>query len=421
MPCHQEYGTHAQSTGNYCNCTVATDGVRKLRILQVVPTYFPAVRYGGPIRSVHLLGKALAQRGHEVHVFTTLVDGPYNLDVSLARPVNMDGVLVHYFPVRWLRRLYLSRAMQVALKREVDSFDVLHLHSVFLWPTWAAARAAHAAGVPYIVSPRGSLGREVIRRRNRWIKTAWIHLIEQRTLSDASGLHVTSDLEYEEIEALGLRLPKRFCVSNGVGWPDKHATLSEGPFANIAKPYALFLGRITPKKGLDRLLAAWKLVPHLMLIIAGNDEDGYRQNLEKIVEDQHIGARIRFIGMVSDHDKWALYENATMFILPSYSENFGNVVAEAMAMGCPVVVTPEVGLARLVREAGAGLVVDGEPTTLADTVRTLDQDLKTRVLMGERGRHAVLRHLSWEYVAGRMECVYQEIARDGKPTSRSAA
>ena len=81
----------------------ATEDVRKLRILQVVPTYFPAVRYGGPIRSVHFLAKALAERGHEVHVFTTSVDGPHDLDVPLATPVNIDGVLVRYFPVRWVR------------------------------------------------------------------------------------------------------------------------------------------------------------------------------------------------------------------------------------------------------------------------------------------------------------------------------
>ena len=328
---------------------------------------------------------------------------------------------MRYFPVRWMRRLYWSGAMWSALKREVVSFDVLHLHSVFLWPTWAAARAAHTAGVPYIASPRGSLGREVIRRKSRRIKSAWIRLIEQRNLNDAAGVHVTSELERQEIEVLDLRLPKIFCIPNGVGSPDKYPTLSEGPYLNIAKPYALFLGRITAKKGLDRLLAAWKRVPDLMLIIAGNDESGYRKKLEQIAENHEISSRIRFLGLVSDQHKWALYQYAMMFILPSYAENFGNVVAEAMAMGCPVVVTPEVGLASLVQESTAGVVVDGAPTTLAQAIRTLMQDSNKRESMGEQGRLTAKRHLSWEGVASRMESVYEEMGRKIVALSRSTA
>ena len=77
----------------------------RLRILQVVPSYFPAVRYGGPIRSVHALAKGLVERGHEVHVFTSSMDGPHDLDVDEGTPVNLDGVLVHYFRVPFLRRL----------------------------------------------------------------------------------------------------------------------------------------------------------------------------------------------------------------------------------------------------------------------------------------------------------------------------
>lgn len=393
---------------------------RKMRILQVVPAYFPAVRYGGPIRSVHALGKALVERGHEVHVFTSSMDGPRDLDVPSATPVNIDGVLVHYFPVR-LRRLCWCPAMLAALRLEVPSFDLVHLHSVFLWPTWAAARAAHAAGVPYLVAPRGMLGVEVVRRRSRWVKSAWIRLIERKTLRESAGVHVTAELEREEIQALRLTVPRIFCVPNGVNWPNRHADLSAGPFAGVSKPYALFLSRIDPKKGLDRLLAAWRWVPDLTLIIAGNDEHGYRQKLGKIAEENHVAARIQFVGLVSDEHKWALYENATMFVLPSYSENFGNAVAEAMAMGCPVVVTPQVGLASLVRESGAGVVVDGAPRRLAEAIRALLQDSSQRRLMGERGRFTARRHLSWESAASEMERVYREISGSGDSGSRSAA
>lgn len=383
----------------------------RLRILQVVPTYFPAVRYGGPIRSVHALAKGLVERGHEVHVFTSSVDGPRDLDVPVGVPVNVDGVRVWYFRVPFMRRLYWCPALAQALRQDIGTFDIVHLHSIFLWPTWAAARIAQHAGVPYVVSPRGMLGTEVIRRKSRWVKSAWIRLIERRTIRNSAALHVTADLEREEIQGLGLRTPKIHCIANGVSSPVSHSGLAEGPFSAINKPYALFLSRIDAKKGLDRLIAAWKWVPELTLIIAGNDESGYRQELENMAADSQVADRIRFVGMVTDDHKWALYENAAMFILPSYSENFGNVVAEAMTMGCPVIVTPEVGLASLVRESGAGVVVDGAPRLLAEAIRALLQDSTQRRLMGERGRYTARRRLSWECAADRIEAMYKEISR----------
>jgi glycosyltransferase involved in cell wall biosynthesis len=151
-------------------------------------------------------------------------------------------------------------------------------------------------------------------------------------------------------------------------------------------------------------------VPELTLIIAGNDENGYRSELERLAIDNRVQGRIRFVGMVSDDHKWALYENAALFVLPSYSENFGNVVAEAMAMGCPVVVTAQVGLASLVAESGAGVVVDGAPRILAEAIRALLHDPARRRLMGERGRFTARQELSWDGVALQMEALYREIA-----------
>jgi glycosyltransferase involved in cell wall biosynthesis len=396
-----------------------TTPLRRLRILQVVPTYFPAVRYGGPIRSVHALAKSLVDRGHEVHVFTTSVDGPNDLDFSPSVPVDLDGVKIRYFPVHRLRRLYWSPSMATALSREVRGFDVVHLHSVFLWPTWAAARAAHAEGIPYVLSPRGSLGREVIRRKSALIKSAWIHLIERRNLHESSRVHVTSDVEANEIHQLGMRLPPIAHIPNGVGAPSKHLTLKEGPFSEVTRPYALFLSRINWKKGLDRLLEAWQWLPDLKLMIAGNDEEAYQEKLEALARRHGVQHRICFLGPVAEEHKWALYENAEFFVLPSYSENFGNVVAEAMMMGCPVVITPQVGLASLVRESGAGIVVDGEPATLGAAMHSLSQDAFRLRSMGQRGRLTAREHLSWESVGRRMEEMYADIANQA-PAAQAA-
>jgi glycosyltransferase involved in cell wall biosynthesis len=148
------------------------------------------------------------------------------------------------------------------------------------------------------------------------------------------------------------------------------------------------------------------MVPELHLVIAGNDEEKYLPRLMALAHELGIVDRVLFVGPVNDIDKWALYENAEMFVLPSYSENFGNVVAEAMSMACPVVVTPEVGLADFVRATGAGIVTDGEPKSLAAVVQALHLDKVTRHQMGQRARQAVIEKLSWDTVAEQMDRIY---------------
>src|SRR5215471_14810307 len=125
-----------------------------MRILHVVPSYLPAVRYGGPIFAVHGLCRALTARGHEIEVVTTNIDGPGNSRVPVGIPVNLDGVRVRYFSSPLFRWLYWAPALRRALRRDPGKFDAVHLHSVFLWPTWTAARCARRAGIPYVLSPR---------------------------------------------------------------------------------------------------------------------------------------------------------------------------------------------------------------------------------------------------------------------------
>jgi glycosyltransferase involved in cell wall biosynthesis len=380
-----------------------------MRILHVSPTYYPATRYGGPIRSVHGLTAALAARGHDVWVCTTNVDGEGRLDVPLGEPVLRDGVRVLYFDVPWLARLYFSPALLSWLRAEAGGFDIVHTHSIYLWPNVAATWCARRAGVPYVVSPRGMLVGDLIRRKSRFVKTAWIQLIERRELAAAGAIHATSTLEVDEAKRLGLPLPAFACIPNGVTAPGVAAPAPR--FDRLPRPYALFLGRINWKKGLDRLLEAWKTVPGLHLVIAGNDDEGYQAQLESRVQTLGLEECVSFVGPVDDRDKWALYAGASLFLLPSYSENFANVVLEAMAMGCPVIVTPEVGLASVVAETGAGAVSSGDPLQLSATIRELFGDAPRRAAMGLRGAAAARERFSWEGVAAQMEAAYAKLPR----------
>jgi glycosyltransferase involved in cell wall biosynthesis len=374
-----------------------------VRILHVVPTYLPAWKHGGPILAVHGLCKALVARGHEVTVFTTDVHGEGRLEVPLETSVPIDGVEVRYFPVRSLRRLYWAPSLGRAARAEVAGFDAVHLHSVFLWPTTAAARAAERTGVPYVLSPRGMLVPELVRAHGRGRKLAWMLLAERRTIERAAALHATSALEAADAARMDLPLPPAAVIPNGIDpepWDGNLAALSPPVRALIeAGPFLLFLGRLSWKKGLDRLIPALGAAPGAVLAVAGNDEEGLRPGLERLAPE----ARARFLGPVHGADKAALLHRAAALVLPSRSENFGNVVLESWAAGRPVAVTPEVGLADTVRETGAGVVLNGD---LGRGLRELLADPARLDDMGRRGAAAVRERFGWEAVAREMERIY---------------
>jgi glycosyltransferase involved in cell wall biosynthesis len=388
-----------------------------VKILHVVPTYLPAWRHGGPIRAVHGLCRALAARGHAVTVFTTDVDT--GGAVPVGQPVPLDGVEVWYFPVAAPRRLYRAPAMAVALAARLREVDLVHLHSVFLWPTAAAARAAVRAGVPYLLAPRGMLVRDLLRRRGRLRKALWIRLVERRTLARAAGFHATSTLEAEQAAELGLRLPPVFVVPNGVEpeiWGGEEAALAPPVRAVLQRePFLLFLGRLSWKKGLDRLVAALAHVPGATLALAGPDEQ-CRSQLERQARKLGVADRVVFLGPVDGEDRAALLHRATALVLPSYSENFGNAVLEAMAAGRPVVVTQEVGLAAPVEQSGAGVVVEGEPHRLGAALRDLIADPCRAAEMGRRGARLAVEQFGWEAIGRDMEAVYETAVRSAAPS-----
>jgi glycosyltransferase involved in cell wall biosynthesis len=380
-----------------------------VHILHVVPTYLPATRYGGPIYAVHGLCRALAARGHEVDVFTTNVDGDRDSDVPLGEPVNLDGVRVHYFASSAHsfgglgRRLYVSQAMRRALAERLSSYDLLHVHSVFLWPTYAAARAAQRSRVPYVVSPRGMLVPELIRRKSAFAKRSWIQVVEKHTFRQASAIHFTAQREWDDARLISIPLPDPFIVPNGIDLPAHMATTR-------LDDTLLFLGRINWKKGLDRLLDAVQRVPGAKVVIAGNDEEDLTPKLRAQSENLGIADRIDFRGPVTGTAKEELLRTSTALILPSLSENFGNVVLEAMAAAMPVIVTPEVGLATDVAMAGAGIVSSNLPEPLGVAIQNLLSNREARIAMGGRGRELVTARFTWERVAAQMEEHYRAIA-----------
>lgn len=389
-----------------------------MRLLHVVPSYLPAVRYGGPIASVHGLCSALAARGHDVHVFTTSVDGDGDSPVPHGTPVELDGVEVTYFRSRRLRRLFWAPAMGRALREQVASFDVVHLHSVFLWPTSAAARAARRSGVHYVVAPRGMLVPELIAARSSLAKRAWILVHERRNLRGAAAVHVSSDLERRDYLRCGLDAARFYELPNGVTPSDPAEPSAVSPAIRDlagAGPYVLFLGRLSWKKGIEPLIEAIARIEAVRLVVAGHDDEALRPRLERRAAELGIGSRISFAGAVGGADKTALLAGCVALAAPSTSESFGNVVLEAMAAGRPAITTPEVGLAEALLRHDCGIVVPADPAALADAIARLLHAPELAARLGAAGRRAALAEYSWDRIAERTEAAYREL------TTRPAA
>ena len=368
--------------------------------------------YGGTIASVHGLCRSLAARGHDVHVFTTSVDGAADSPVPHDAPVDIDGVKVWYFQSPRFRRVYWAPAMRRQLRSHVGEFDLVHTHAMYLWPLWAAARSAHAAGVPYVVSPRGMLEKGLIEQKSALWKAGLIAFIERRTFERAAAIHVTSAPRGRRSRHIRIPAALRCAKSRTAPIsnprpgtvPDAISQIVNGP------PYVLFLGRINWKKGLDRLLAAFARAGRCATgdrgqrrgaVPAGSRSEGRGSSGSPIAS--------RSPDPVHGAGKAALLTGAQLLVLPSYSENFGNVVLEAMAAGRPVVVTPEVGLAPVVTSTGAGLVAEGGPERLSRAIATLLDDPALRLEMGRRGEQAVAGRFAWPAVAAQMESLYESV------------
>ena len=211
-------------------------------------------------------------------------------------------------------------------------------------------------------------------------------------------------------------------IPNGISLPEPVVGAASEDVDALARHPALilFLGRINWKKGLDRLIPAMTAVPEAHLAIVGNDEEGLLPALESSIDRHGVRGRVTVLNrVVGRTDRDRLMASAKVFVLPSYSENFGNTVLEALAVGCPVVVTPDVGAAEVVRDSGGGLVVGGDPEIFGRALREL-LDNPARAEMGARGRRFVTERFAWASVAREMEQAYLHLVAAGRGEMRLA-
>jgi glycosyltransferase involved in cell wall biosynthesis len=398
-----------------------------LKILHVIASLAP--RYGGPSKVCLELCRELARRGEQVAIYTTNIDGDGELDVPLGTPLVKDGIEIGYFTVQTPRYYKFSIPLARALKAAIPEYDLVHIHSLYLFPSTVAAYYSRHYGVPYLIRPHGTLD-PYLFRRHRGRKWIYERLFEWRNLNNAAAVHFTTVEEHELTCPLGLKAPG-VVVPPGVNLQDYADIPPVGTFMaahpeTYGKKIILYLGRLNFKKGLDLLAKAFGEVVRerddVHLVLAGPDDDGYGAEVRQwLVADGVIG-KCTFTGMLLGADKLAAFSDADVFVLPSYTENFGVAVVEAMVCGLPVVISNKVNIWREVAQAHAGLVVNCDAQEVSNALLTLLEDPLHGKEMGRRGRWLVEERFTWEVVGEQMVQVYHQIlSKRNLPTMRSQA
>jgi glycosyltransferase involved in cell wall biosynthesis len=254
--------------------------------------------------------------------------------------------------------------------------------------------------------------KDLIARRSRFAKSTWIRFIERSNVEHAAAVHLTSDLEAAELRRFGWKLPLLSVLPNGIEPPLAGGGEISADVRAIAgrRPLVLFFGRLSWKKGLDRLVAAIARSPTAQCAIVGPDDEGLAPRLTQEAVRLGISERVFILPRsVVGQDKEYLYAAAQVFVLPSYSENFGNTVLEALRRGVPAVVTPEVGAAEVVLASGGGIITAGEPELLAAAICKLISNRELAQALGEAGKRHVSAHYTWPDIASRMLELYERL------------
>jgi glycosyltransferase involved in cell wall biosynthesis len=387
-----------------------------LRVLHVVPYYENAWAYGGIPRVAAAMAQGLARRGHQVTVCTTdACDASARLPARV-EPSSRADVTIEVFPnlsnrLAYHLQFFTPVGLGAYLRRHRSAFDIAHLHACRNLPAEFAARILRRANVPYVLSPNGTA--PIIERRFA-AKRLFDLAFGRGTLRYAARVLAVTEAERRQLVALGVERGRIAIVPN----PVEEAHTDGAPAADFRSRYTtgngavvLFLGKLTPRKGVDVLVRALARLPHrdATLIVAGNDM-GAGAHADALIASLGLGHRVRRLGLLTGRDRLDALAAADVVVYPSRDEIFGLVAMEALLCGTPVVVCDDSGCGEIVRDAGGGLIVPyGNPQALA---AAMDDMLASPALWRARAIAAAPRiraRFGANVVCERVEAVYVEV------------
>lgn len=372
-----------------------------MRVLHVIPSV--SERSGGPATAIVSMCRALQEQGVEVLLATTSHGFTRTYTDQI---VDYKGVAARFFPAQVGASFKYSRPLTAWLKTSVRDFDLVHIHAVFNHASVAAASVCRKAGVPYVVRPLGTLDPWSMKQKAGRKKIFW-SLVGKKMLRGSAAVHYTAEGEKTATEE-SLDINHGRVIALGVEVNGSAQTKKATDYFPVIdeRPYVLLLSRLDPKKNVEALIDAFKLLKGNVwrLVIAG---DGSRDYVASLKQKAAGSEKIIFTGWVEGEQKEALLGGAALFVLPSRHENFGLSVMEAMARGVPVLVSPHVNLAHEIEAANAGWIMD--VTQLNDGLAAVLENETERARRGQAA-HQFSQRYSWQRTATELAELYRQIA-----------
>lgn len=386
-----------------------------MRIQHVVVSMDPS--QGGPPAVAARIAAAQAAAGHETAIVSHAAPGRENeIDASIRTIPGIERIRLGTVPPGLRFKFFVPKSTAAALREHLRQADVVHLHGVWEPLVWRGSVEARSLGIPYVLTPHGMLDPWSLQQKA--LKKRIALILAYRSMLDHAGcLHLLNQDEADLIEPLKIKAPRRV-IPNGVFLEEIEPLPPAGTFQTKhpelrGRPFILFLSRLHYKKGLDYLADAFARIaqarPDLQLVVAGPD-GGARDDFEEKTRAAGLAERTHLVGSLYGRDKFAAMVDAACFCLPSRQEGFSMAITEAMACGCPVVISdachfPEVA------QADAGRVVPLSAEAVAKALQDVLADEAARIAMGKAGRDLVLSRFTWPRIAQQTIEMYGSLDR----------
>jgi len=377
-----------------------------MKILEVTQAFSSEHIAIGSTEIVYNLSKELAERGHDVSLYTS----DYKSDKARIESLKQFKVDVFNFKI-WLNLagFYITPFM-LKIAAEVKHFDVIHMHNYRTFQNIVVAHYAKKYSIPYIFQAEGSLLTFFRKGIQKIVFDAvWGH----RMLNGATKVVASSRMEANQYKSVGISEDKIVIVPFGIDLTEFDVLPERGLFRkkygiNNNQKIILYLGRIHKIKGLDLLLKAFidvsRNLNNVKLVIVGPD-DGYLYSIKRLIADLGISSNVLFTGPLYGREKLKAYVDADVYVLPSFYDDFGLTVLEAIACGTPIVVTDQCGTADVVADK-AGFVVPRDKGQLSSAILNILSNDKLRQKFTENGQSFVRAQYNWEKIAEKAESVY---------------
>ena len=392
-----------------------------MKILQVVPYFFPAWAYGGPVKVVYEISKHLATKGHGVTVYTTDV---YNKNLRFSGKTNeiidVSGIKVCYFKnvsnyLAYNLNGYLPIGFRKTIRQNLKDFDIVHLHDYYTYQNVTAARYCRKYDIPYVLSAHGSVLPSKERGR-RIVKKTFIQFFGHNILAGARRVIALTQREKKQYVEAGVARRKIRVIPNAINLSEfrdlpKKGTFKQKYSIGSHEKIVLFVGRIHKIKGLGLLIKVFsslvKDMNNIKLVIVGPD-GGDLSRVKRLVASKKIEEKVLITGLLSEREKLSAYVDADVFVLSSYSEVFSMSILEACATGTPVVIT-NLGNLPEIAEYRAGLLARCDENELYETILQFLKNDELARTAGKNAKRMVAERFTWDKVLEQLEECYEDI------------